>query len=152
MRTVRKLKNWRILFFALALWVGVLPIFAAFSQACGCEKEQPCACCQIKTEVQEQSQPSCCGTQIAPEPTSKPDRHCGDCHLCSGQPDIPALNRNEAGKIVFPNDAALLPLWVLDFRLLSQHIDCHYGEQANHSPPVYNLSPRAPPVVLLLNL
>lgn len=173
MRMVRKLKNWRSFFFALALWVGIVPFFAAFSHACGCRNEQPCACCQTETGVQEQSPSSCCKTQAVPEPaqpaccasethstsqiaknslaSSKPDTHCGDCHFCNGSPQIPDLNRNEPAKIVYPQGAALLPACVLEISLLTRYQPFYFSEQANHSPPVHNLSPRAPPFFLLFN-
>jgi hypothetical protein len=174
MQTVREVRSRRNLLFALALWVSVVPLFAALAHACGCKTEQPCACCQKGTIVQNHRQASCCATQTTAEqatpaccttetPTTersiKPfrvavhsDESCGDCHFCGNNAQLPDLNRSEQTKAFYPQGTALLPRWTLDFSLQTQPYPVRFSENANHSPPLHNRSPRAPPFFLMLPL
>lgn len=160
--------HWRYLFLALAIWVGVSPLFTNSTVSCECKKNEslnsdchsalapnqqpPLSCCDSGQPV-NQKKPACCSKKTVSLDIEgegyfhkESKTNCSHCNFCEQDLQLPEWIKTEKAKTSDQVGIALLTDWELTSFQQYRIPLLSYFEQVIHSPPHKRENPRAPPI------
>lgn len=160
--------NWRYFFLALAIWVGVSPLFTSSTVSCGCKQydsfnsdyhtapaphqQPPLSCCDSEQPV-IQKKPACCSEETVSVNTEgegyfhkESKATCSHCSFCVLDLQLPEWIKTEKAKTSDQVGIALFTDWELTSFQQYRIPLISYFEQLIHSPPHSRVNPRAPPI------